>query len=72
MAKASDTVINKISLDKHFCHGIGGNTHKLMVSFFTNRQQKVEINNEISEYNDIPIGISLGNNTPYLMQITQQ
>ena len=64
LAKAFDTVNHEILLAKLYRYGIRGSTYRLLVSYLSNRKQKVRINNHNSEYQNIitvvPQGTILG------------
>ena len=60
LKKAFDTVDSKILLDKLHFIGIRGNLFKILVSYLANRKQRVQINNCLSELNEINLGVPQG------------
>lgn len=60
LRKAFDTVdVNKL-LERLFCYGIRGTTHKLIKSYLFNRLQQVKIGNHISSSRPINQGVVQG------------
>ena len=60
LAKAFDTVNHHILLQKLERYGIRGNILQLMKSYLLDRQQKVRLQNESSDYGKITIGVPQG------------
>lgn len=60
LAKAFDTVDHTILLDKLYNYGIRGNAHKLIVSYLSNRKQKVRIGSTESIFGLITTGVPQG------------
>ena len=60
LAKAFDMVNHYILLQKLKRYGIRGNILQLMKSYFLDRQQKVRLQNESSDYGKITTGVPQG------------
>lgn len=60
LAKAFDTVDHQILLDKLNNYGIRGNANKLLTSYLSNRQQRVKIKDNVSEYTTVCTGVPQG------------
>lgn len=60
LAKAFDTVDHGILLKKLYCLGIRGKPLELLESYLSNRQQKVKIKDNYSEYRTIRVGVPQG------------
>ena len=50
LAKAFDTVLPQILLDKLYNYGIRGSPYNLLKNYLTNRQQRVKLNNKTSKF----------------------
>ena len=60
LAKAFDTVHHQILLDKLYNYRIRGSAYNLLKSYLTNRQQRVKINNKISQFESVTTGVPQG------------
>lgn len=60
LAKAFDTVNHDILINKLHCYGIRGKAQFLISSYLCNRYQRVKINNCVSDYTRIDIGVPQG------------
>lgn len=60
LAKAFDTVDHEILLEKLECYGVRGLTNKLFTSYLADRQQRVVINGQCSDYMTVNTGVPQG------------
>lgn len=60
LAKAFDCVNHEILLKKLYKYGIRGKAYDIIVSYLSNRKQRVKINGTVSSYKDIGIGVPQG------------
>ncbi|XP_020298494.1 uncharacterized protein LOC109862770 [Pseudomyrmex gracilis] len=60
LTKAFDTVNHGILLEKLYNYGIREQAYRLILSYLTDRQQRVKINSVYSEYNIIDTEVSQG------------
>ena len=67
--KAFDTLDRKMLLEKCWKLGLRGNCHKLLASYFNNREQFIHVNNLRSEVTESHIGCIQGSNLGPLMFI---
>ena len=57
LAKAFDTINHQILLDTLYNYGIRGSAYNLIKSYLGNRIQKVKLNNIISQFQSVNMGV---------------
>lgn len=68
LAKAFDSVDHRILLQKLFRYGIRGKAYSLLVSYLEDRYQRVRVNNFVSNYKRIEIGVPQGTIIHFICQ----
>lgn len=60
LAKAFDCVNHEILLEKLSRYGIRGSAHKLLTSYLNNRYQRVKVNDSVSDFTLVKLGVPQG------------